>query len=103
MILRISGLIITLALGILLTPLSAAAQQPGSVYRIGFLMIDSRERLVPARNALLEGSGEWKGITGGGKVLPLTNAKAILPGGPGVPAGDRDLRDSEVADKEITT
>lgn len=28
----------------------------------------------------LEGSGKWKGITGGGKALPLTNAKPILPG-----------------------
>jgi hypothetical protein len=28
----------------------------------------------------LEGSGKWKGITGGGKTWPITNAKPILPG-----------------------
>jgi hypothetical protein len=28
----------------------------------------------------LEGSGKWKGITGGGKALPVTNAKPILSG-----------------------
>ncbi len=61
---RQSPLVVTLALGILLAPLSVDAQQPGRVYRIGFLMIESRERLVPYRNAFHEGLRELGYVEG---------------------------------------
>jgi putative tryptophan/tyrosine transport system substrate-binding protein len=50
------ALIVMLALGLLVAPLAANAQQPGKVYRIGFLSTDPPP--APRWNALLDGLRE---------------------------------------------
>ena len=53
------------ALAILLAPLPADAQQPGRVYRIGFLVGESRERALPYLKAFQEGLRELGYVEGG--------------------------------------
>jgi putative ABC transport system substrate-binding protein len=79
--LRTLGLIVTLALGILLTPLAAEAQQAGKVRRIAYMSVVSRqsaERLMPIFLGALRDLGwvegknlmiEWRWA--GGKVERL--------------------------------
>ncbi len=63
--LRTIGLIITLALGLLLAPLAAAAQQPGKVYRIGVLLIGSRTGYaLPLVDAFRQGLREFGYVEG---------------------------------------
>src|SRR3990172_598675 len=50
-----AGIIAALFLSILLTPLSADAQQSGRVYRIGVLQIEARERVAYLLKAFEEG------------------------------------------------
>ena len=82
------GLITTLALGVLLAPLAAAAQQAGKVYRIGYMSIPSRqsaEHLIRVflqalrERGLVEGQNlliEWR--WGEGKVDRLPDFAAEL-------------------------
>jgi len=75
--LRIIGLIVTLAFGLLAGSLPAKAQQAGKVYRIGYL--SSRPGL-PATNstvvALLQGLGELGYVEGQNLVLEYRYGKS---------------------------
>jgi len=62
--LKTIGLIVTLALGLLVPPLPAEAQQAGKVYRIGFLASGRGRRVETLREVLRElGYVDGKNIT----------------------------------------
>ena len=74
--LRTIGLVLTLALGLLVVPLLADAQQAGKVYRIGFL--DFRFRSVttdPRLAALRQGMSELGYVEGQNFVIEYRSAK----------------------------
>ncbi len=74
--LRTIGLISTLALELLATPLSAEAQQTGKVYRIGFLDFRLRSTTTDARFiALRQGLRELGYVEGQNLVLEYRSAK----------------------------
>jgi len=51
------GLLVTFGIGLLWTPLVATAQQPGKVYRIGFL-----SALFPPAEPSCKGCASWVGL-----------------------------------------
>ncbi|MBI2154615.1 MAG: hypothetical protein HYV92_03125 [Candidatus Rokubacteria bacterium] len=61
---RTAGFILTLALGILVAPLAAHAQQPKKVPRIGYLTGDSVSADLPRRDAFRQGLRELGYIEG---------------------------------------
>ena len=83
------SLIIALALGILLPPLAAGAEQPGKVWRIGYMSIPSRqsaEHLLPIflealrERGLVEGQNlliEWRWAEGKLERLPDFAAELV--------------------------
>ncbi len=64
-----AGIIVALFLSILLALPSADAQQPGRVYRIGYLVGESRERALPYLKAFQEGLRELGYVEGGNVVF----------------------------------
>jgi putative tryptophan/tyrosine transport system substrate-binding protein len=109
------GLILTLALGLLLAPLAATAQQPGKVYRVGFLSAGfprpDRDPSVDAfRQGLrelgyVEGQNlviEYRGAEGRDERLPdLATALVRLPVDVVVAAGPTAIRAAQHATRTI--
>jgi hypothetical protein len=65
---RLIGLVVVLAVSLTLAPLVADAQQPGKVYRIGFLFYGAPGPL--GRSRRLFGKGCVSSVTSKGRTLP---------------------------------
>lgn len=86
---RTAALILTLVLGLLIVPLPAEAQQPGKVYRVGYMSVSSRqsgEHLIQIflralrERGLAEGQNlliEWRWAEGKTERLPGFAAELV--------------------------
>jgi len=78
--------ILALTLGILAAPLAADAQQPGKVYRIGYLQTSTREQQLHLIKAFEEGLRNLGYVVGQNVVIEYRFAEAKLERLPGLAA-----------------
>ena len=74
--LKFAGLALALSLGILAAPLAADAQQPGKVYRIGYLQTSTREQQLHLVKAFEEGLRDLGYVVGRNVIMEYRFAEA---------------------------
>ena len=84
--LRTLGLIVTLALGVVLGPFAADAQQAGKVYRIGYLSAPSRQSVEHVLQVFLRALRERGWVEGPNLIIEYRWAEGKVERLPGLAA-----------------